>query len=125
MPKIIFVNSARVPDPPRSRFEFQEIKENIRAGLYSLFIHYFFVKRDLENAYLLGEFLTRFDKAHCNHFVWFGQVNKALGKTAEAKRSFGKALEICENDPNWPRESMKHIIARIKDDIESLGVNDH
>lgn len=108
-----------VPDPPRSRFEFREIKENTRAGLYSLFIHYSFVKRDLENAYLLGEFLTKFDKAHYNHFVWFGQVNKALGKKAEAKRSFEKALEICENDPNWPSESMKHIIARIKDDIES------
>jgi len=58
-----------------------------------------------------ARFLTRFDKAHYNHSVWFGQVNKALGKKAEAKRSFEKALKICANDPNWPRESMKHIIA--------------
>lgn len=47
-----------VPDPPRSNIEFQRTKETIRAGLYSLLIYYFFLQRDLENAYLLGEFLT-------------------------------------------------------------------
>ncbi len=64
--------------------------------------------------------MTRFDKGHYNHFVWFGQANNALGKKAEAKESFEKALKICESDPNWPRESMKHIIARIKKDIERV-----
>jgi len=109
-----------VPDPPRSKFELRETKETIRAGLYSLLIHYLFVKRDLENAYLLGEFLTRFDKAHYNHFVWFGQINKALGNNNVAKRNLEKALEICKSDPNWPKSSIKDIIAQIEDDIESL-----
>lgn len=112
-----------VPDPPRSNVEFQRTKETIRAGLYSLLIYYFFLRRDLENAYLLGEFLTRFDTSHYNHFVWFGQINKAFGKNLEAKRSFVKALKICEGDPNWPRESMKHIIARIKTEIDLLGIS--
>ncbi|MHC3129331.1 MAG: DUF4365 domain-containing protein [Candidatus Bathyarchaeota archaeon] len=108
-----------LPDPPRSKIEFLRTKENIRAGLYSLLIYFFFLQRDLENAYLLGEFLTRFDKSHYNHFVWFGQINKALGKKREARKSFETALRICERDPNWPRESMGHIIARIKEEIDS------
>jgi len=109
-----------VPDPPRSDIELQRTRETLRAGLYSLLIHYFFLRKDLKNAYLLGEFLTRFDKSHYNHFVWFGQINKALGKNLEAKRSFEKALRICEGDPNWPKDSMKHIIARIRTEIDSL-----
>lgn len=109
----------QVPDPPRSRIEFQRIKENIRESLYSLLIYHFFLQRDLENAYLLGEFLTKFDKSHYNHFVWFGQINKALGKKSDARKNFEDALKICERDKNWPRESIEHIIARIKEDIKS------
>jgi len=108
-----------VPDPPRSQIELERIEGNIRGGLYSLLIYYFFQRGDLENAYLLGEFLTKFDKSHYNHFVWFGQINKALGKLKEARGFFETALKICEKDPNWPRESMEEIIARIKKDIES------
>lgn len=108
-----------VPDPPRSRIELLKTKETIRACLYSLVTYYFFLRRDLKNAYPLAEFLTRFDKSHYNHFVWFGQINKALRKKVEAKKWFEEALKICEGDPNWPRESMKQIIARIKKDIES------
>jgi hypothetical protein len=108
-----------VPDPPRSDIELQRIKENIRGGLYSLLIYYFFFQRDLENAFLLGEFLTKFDKSHYNHFVWFGQINKALGNKEYAKKSFEEALRICERDQIWPKVSMEEIIARIKKDIES------
>lgn len=110
-----------VPDPPRSKAELRRIRENVRQSLYSLLIHYFFLRRDLKNAYPLCEFLTKFDKGHYNHFVWFGQINKALGKKAEAKKWFEEALRICQGDPNWPRESMKHIIAKIKKDIESCS----
>ena len=108
----------RIPEPPRSKIELVRIKENIRQSLYSLSLYYF-LRRDLENAYLLCEFLTKFDKSHYNHFVWFGEINKALGKKAEAKRSFLEALKICERDKNWPRESMEKIIAQIKKEIES------
>lgn len=106
-----------IPDPPRSKIELVRIKENIRQSLYSLFLYYF-LQRDLENAYLLCEFLTKFDKSHYNHFVWFGQINKALGKKQEAERSFVEALKICERDKNWPRESMEPIVAFIRKEIE-------
>lgn len=95
-----------VPGPPRSIRELVLIKENVRMGLYSLIIHYL-NQGDLQNAYLCCSFLTRFDKSHYNHFVWFGKINKALGKNPEAKSSFKEALRICEGDKNWPRESMK------------------
>jgi hypothetical protein len=107
------------PDPPRSSIELQRIKENVRGSLYSLLVYYFFQKGDLENAHFLGEFLTKFDRSHYNHFVWFGQINKALGKKEEARKSFGEALKICERDKNWSSESMEKIIALIKKDIES------
>lgn len=108
-----------IPDPPRSKIELRRIRENIRGGLYSLLTHHFFKQGNLKKAYLLGEFLTKFDKWHYNHFVWFGQINKALGDKEEAKKHFEMALRICEKDKNWPRESMKHIIDQIKKDIQS------
>lgn len=108
-----------MPDPPRSEFEVRLCRENIRGYLYSLLIYYFFQRRDLENAYLLGEFLTKFDMSHYNHFVWFGQINKKLGRKAEARKNFEEALRICERDINWTNESMKQIVARIREEIES------
>jgi hypothetical protein len=108
-----------IPAPPRSEVELRRIRENIRGSLYSLLVYYFFQQNDLPNAYLLGEFLTKFDRGHYNHFVWFGQINKALGKPTEARKSFEEALRICEEDRNWPRQSIEDIIARIKKDIES------
>ena len=108
-----------VPDPPRSEFEVRQTKENIRGSLYSLLIHYLFQQRDMKNAYLLGEFLTKFDKSHYNHFVWFGQINKELGRKTEARKSFEEALKICGRDKNWPKESLKQIVSRIKEEIES------
>lgn len=107
-----------IPSPPRSKIEFRRIKENIRQSLYSLLIHHL-LRGDLGNAHFLCEFLTRFDKSHYNHFVWFGQINKALGRKTEAKRSYDEALRICERDKNWPRESMEKIIAQIRNEIES------
>jgi len=109
----------QVPLPPRSEIELLQIREKIRAGLYSLLIYYLFLQRDLDKAYPLAEFLTGFDNSHYNHFVWFGQINKALGRKEAAKQSFEKALEITGRDRNWPRESMKDIVARIKSDLES------
>ena len=108
-----------VPDPPRSNLEARLIKENIRGSLYSLLIHYLFQQRDLKNAYPLAEFLTRFDRSHYNHFVWFGQINKELGRKGEARKSFEEALKICERDKKWPKESMKQIKVQIREDIES------
>jgi tetratricopeptide (TPR) repeat protein len=107
-----------VPDPPRSEFEHTQIKENIRQSMYALVIHHL-RHDDLKEAYFYCDFLTKFDQSHYNHFVWFGQINKALGKKDEAKRSYEEALKICRRDPNWPKESMKKIIEYIEQEAKS------
>lgn len=109
----------RIPALPRSRNELRLIRENIRAGLYCLLCHNLFRRGNLEKAYLLGEFLTKFDKRHYNHFAWFGLINKARGDKEEAKKHFEMALELIEKDKNWPRESVKAIIEGIKKEIQS------
>jgi tetratricopeptide (TPR) repeat protein len=106
----------RIPSHPRSKIELLRTKESVRAGLYSLSLFYL-LQKDLKNAYLLCEFLTRFDRDHYNHFVWFGMINKALGRKQEAKASFEEALKICDRDKKWPRESMKKIGAQIEKEI--------
>jgi len=108
----------QAPPPPRSHREYLLFKESTRSCLYSL-LNYYLSQGDLDNAHLLAEFLTEFDKSHYNHFVWLGQINKALGRKEAAKQSFEKALEIAERDRNWPRESMKDIVALIRSSLES------
>ena len=107
-----------IPSPPRSKIELLRIKENIRQYLYSLIIHYM-QHGDLKKAYIPCAFLTEFDKSHYNHFLWFGEINKLLGNTEQAKRSFEEALRICERDKKWPRDSMEKIIAYIKKEIKN------
>lgn len=46
-------------------------------------------------------------------------ISKAMKKRSDAKRSFENALKICERDPNWPREFMEQIVARIRKEIAS------
>jgi tetratricopeptide (TPR) repeat protein len=107
-----------IPSPPRSSLELLRIRINIRMYLYSLVLHYM-KTNDLETLYTLCDFLTKFDKSHYNHFVWFGTINRLLGNNEQARRSFEEALRICERDKTWPRESMEKIITQIKREIES------
>lgn len=102
----------------RSHLELLRIRGNIRMYLYSLVLHYM-KTNDLETLHTLCDFLTKFDKSHYNHFVWFGTINRLLGKNEQAKRSFEEALEICERDKTWPRESIEKIVTQIKREIES------
>lgn len=108
----------RIPDLPRSGVELVGIKENIRANMYALVCLYMQLK-DWKEAYFYCKFLTKFDKHHYNHFVWFGLINELLGDHKIAKKNFEEALRICEADKEWPEESMKKIIASIKEKIES------
>lgn len=107
-----------VPKPPRTNLEVLRTKENIRQSMYSLVVHHL-QRNEPKEAYLFCDFLTKFDHSHYNHFVWFGQLNKAFGRKEDAKRSFEEALKICERDKKWPRQSMEKIITEIKKEIES------
>lgn len=101
------------------------IKENIRTSINSL-IYHSLLWNDIKTAYFLCEFLTKFDKAHYDHFVTFGQINKFLGKKEEAKKSFEEAIRICKEDKNWNKlkkpsdPSIEEIIALIEKEIENL-----
>lgn len=111
----------QIPDPPRNPTEHLLIKENIRQSLYSLFV-YSMQTKDVQNAKLYCEFLTKLDPTgHYNHFMWLGQINLGLGEKETAKKNLEQALWICENDPNWPKESMNEIIKLIKQLIEKCN----
>jgi len=109
----------RMPGPPRSKIELIRSKAHLRMNISSLIMHYININ-DLKNAYICCDFLTKFDKNHYNHFVWFGQINKKLGKKEEAIKSYKEALEICKRDKKWPRDSMNKLISQIEKEMESI-----
>lgn len=101
------------------------LRENIRTSMKFL-INNYLLNNDIENAYFLCDFLTRFDKGHYDHFVIFGRINKFLGKKEEARSSFEEAIKICKRDKNWNRlktpsdPSIEEIIASIVKEIETI-----
>jgi Domain of unknown function (DUF4365)/SHNi-TPR len=109
----------QLPSPPRSELEVVRIKENVRAGLYSL-VQHCSVTQDITGAKLYCDFLADFDSEHYNHFVWLGEINLANRNYPEAVRNFRRALEICEADKVWPRESLQPIIDAIKEHLQKL-----
>lgn len=115
----------RIPILYLSKGVVANIKGNIRLSVLHLINHYL-LDKDIENAYLLCDFLTKFDKSHYDHFVLFGSINKFLGKKEEAKKSFEEAIRICKRDKKWnilkkPSDlSIEEIIAMIEKEIESL-----
>ncbi len=108
-----------VPPPPRTNHELKQIKENIRASMYSL-IPFYIKNRELETARNCGEFLEKFDKSHYNHFVWLGFIYKVLGRTKDALKSYEMALKICKRDKIWPSDHMSNIIVSIENEIKNL-----
>lgn len=101
------------------------IKENIRISILCL-INNYLLKGDMNNSYLLCEFLTRLDKSHYDHFLMFGRMNRFVGNKQLAKKSFEEAIEICRRDKNWntlkkPSDpSIEEVISSIEKEIESL-----
>ena len=108
-----------IPSPPRSDIELWEVRDNVRASLYSLIQYYWTTDSSgFEKARVYCEFLTEFDKSHFNHFFWLGQIYRILGKPMKAKKNFREALKICQRDKNWPSEEMKTIIDILKNEIK-------
>lgn len=101
------------------------LNEGVRTNLDFL-INHCLLRNEIETAYFLCQFLTRFDKAHYDHFVTFGRINKFLGKKEEAKKSFEEARRICKEDKNWNRLKkpsqpfIEEIIAFIEKEIANL-----
>lgn len=110
---------SQLPPTPRSELELVRIKENVRAGLYSL-VQHCNTSQDINAAKLYCEFLVEFDLDHYNHFIWLGQINLAEGNHSEAVKNFRRALEICETDKIWPIETLQPIIDDIKEQLEKL-----
>lgn len=104
------------------------LREGIRTNMNFLITNYL-LRNDIENAYFLSDFLTRFDKGHYDHFLVFGRINKFLGKKEKAKTSFEEAIKICKRDKKWnilkdPKHpTIEEIIASIKKEIESLEMD--
>jgi len=107
-----------VPGAPRSDIELSRIRENVRMNMYSLIQHYL-QTNDIQGAYNCCEFLVKFDESHYNHFMWFALINKELGKKPIAREYFRRALDICERDKAWPRESMNKLKDTIRKAMES------
>lgn len=111
----------KTPQPPRNPMELQTTKERIREGLYSLVMYYF--TKDLEIAYTYCEFLTKFDPtSHYNHFEWFGILNALKGRPIDAKIASEKAIQMLEEDSNWPSDNRQLQIKRIRDQMATLGI---
>jgi hypothetical protein len=111
----------QLPDCPRTEHELILIRENVRQCLYSL-IRYYDQHKDVDTTKRYCEFLAQFDSTgDYNHFLWLGLINLELGKKEIARENFEQALRICENDPNWPKESMDALKAEIKKWIEKCN----
>ena len=109
----------QMPGPPRSNIELRRSKSYLRMNISSLIQHYMLVE-DWDNAYICCDFLTKFDKNHYNHFVWFGQINAIIGNKEKARKSYEEALNICERDKKWPKESMDRLKESIKREIAEI-----
>jgi tetratricopeptide (TPR) repeat protein len=104
----------QLPDSPRNSHELTQIRETTRVSLYSL-TRFYLERNDLQTAKQYCEFLAQFDPTgHYNHFEWLGHIYLALGEKEIAKKNFEHALQICENDKIWPKESMDNLKAIIK-----------
>jgi len=95
------------------------LKETIRMNMYSLYQHYM-ANNDPASAYDLCLFLVKFDRSHYNHFMWLGDLEKRFGRKEPARKSYNEALNICERDKIWPRDSMERLKESIRRAMESL-----
>jgi tetratricopeptide (TPR) repeat protein len=104
------------------------LAENIRTSMNYLVNHYLLTK-DIEKAYLLCDFLTKFDKAHYDHFYKLGCINRQLGNKPEAKRNFEEAIRICRGDKKWnllkdsSYPTIEEIIEAIEGEIQKLDAS--
>lgn len=109
----------QIPGPPRSAQEVVNISDQTRMNLYSLIQHYWNIG-DLETAFKCSRFLAEFDRSHYNHFVWLGEIAYLRGDRDGARQALQEALDICERDKVWPKDSMDQLKASIRMRLESI-----
>lgn len=108
-----------MPSAPRSDIELARIRENLRMNMYSLIQHYF-ESEELDDAFNACEFLVKFDKSHYNQFVMLAVLNKLRGNPSAAREYYKQALDICERDKTWPKESMDRLKEAIRAAMDRL-----
>jgi hypothetical protein len=108
-----------LPPAPRSSVELAKVEDNLRMSLYSLVKHYM-GSYQWRWAQHLCQFLTEVDRSHYNQFVMLAQIEEVLGHKEAAFLYFKEALEICQRDKKWERESMKKLKQAIKREIRRI-----
>jgi tetratricopeptide (TPR) repeat protein len=110
----------QLPDAPRSPIELARVEETLRMTSYSLVRYYTGSSYDWQKARELCELLAKFDKSHYNHFVWLAQIQAVQGDRQAALASWREAMNICERDKVWPKDSMDKIKEAIKREIDKI-----
>lgn len=101
------------------------LSETIRTNLNVLIKHHLLTD-NVKNAAFLCDFLTKFDKAHYDHFFMMGQNFRIYGKKDEAREFFEIALRMCKEDPNWNKmkkpldPSIEEVINIIETEMKRL-----
>jgi len=110
----------RIPDLPRTDIEYSRIKENVRAGLYSLIYHHI-KKGENDMAINLSEAVAIFDHSHYNHFAWLGYLYKEKGEFDNARKNFEKAIDILKRDTKWDRHQISEMVKRLQLERDSIS----
>ena len=109
-----------IPPPPRSGYEYELIKMNARACLYSLFqLH--IAQKDVDMAITFAESVAMFDKSHHTHFEWLGYLYKEKGDKQKARGNFKSAIDICEKDGNFDPTLKEEWVNRLNNEIDKLN----
>jgi len=108
-----------------SRGVITNLKDRIRISMNYL-INNYLLANDIQQAYFLSDFLTKFDKSHYDHFVVFADINKLLGRRKEARWGIDEAIKICKRDTKWNKlkgaeyPTIEEIIASLEKEKENL-----
>lgn len=108
----------------------ENIKARVRLGMDYL-IYDRWLRGDLLQAYQLSKILAKFDYSHYDHFLLLARFCVRLGRTAEAKKNYNAAIDICKRDTRWnerkgPNDpSIEDIIEMIEKEKAKLTHNGH
>ena len=109
-----------VPPPPRSEYEYDRIKLNARASLYSL-IRLHILNKETDDAINLAEAVAKFDQSHHTHFVWLGYLYKDKKEPVSAIENFRQAIDICTKDETLDPDMKDSWVSRFETEINELN----